>query len=42
MEELGLTIREAADQITMAFGGPAFADRQLTVSPFASRRSSDG
>ena len=42
MDELGLTIREAADQITMALGGPAFADRQLTVSPFASRRSSDG
>ena len=42
MDELGLTIREAADQITMALGGPAFADRPLTVSPFASRRSSDG
>jgi IclR family acetate operon transcriptional repressor len=42
MDELGLTIREAADQITMALGGPAFADRQLRVSPFASRRSSDG
>jgi len=27
MDELGLTIREAADQITVALGGPAFADR---------------
>ena len=28
MDELGLTIREAADQITVALGGPAFADRK--------------
>ena len=28
MDELGLTLREAADQITVALGGPAFADRQ--------------
>jgi len=27
MDELGLTIREAADQITVALGGPPFADR---------------
>jgi IclR family transcriptional regulator, acetate operon repressor len=29
MDELGLTLREAADQITVALGGPPFADRQL-------------
>ena len=28
MDELGLTIREAADQITVALGGPPFAARQ--------------
>jgi IclR family transcriptional regulator, acetate operon repressor len=28
MDELGLTIREAADQITAALGGPAFAERR--------------
>jgi IclR family acetate operon transcriptional repressor len=27
MDELGLTIREAADQITVALGGPTFAER---------------
>ena len=37
MDELGLTLREAADQITVALGGPPFAERQLTVAPFASR-----
>jgi IclR family acetate operon transcriptional repressor len=29
MDELGVAIREAADQITVALGGPPFADRQL-------------
>ena len=28
MDELGLSIREAADQITVALGGPPFAGRQ--------------
>ena len=28
MDELGLAIREAADQVTVALGGPAFAQRQ--------------
>jgi hypothetical protein len=28
MDELGLTIREAADQITVALGGPPFVARQ--------------
>jgi IclR family transcriptional regulator, acetate operon repressor len=36
MDELGLTIREAADQITVALGGPPFAERRRTASPFAS------
>jgi IclR family acetate operon transcriptional repressor len=29
MDELGIAIRDAADQITKALGGQAFADRQL-------------
>jgi IclR family transcriptional regulator, acetate operon repressor len=37
MDELGLTIREAADQITVALGGPSFADRQRTAPPLLSR-----
>jgi len=37
MDELGLSIRDAADQITDALGGPSFADRQRTMPPFASR-----
>ena len=28
MDELGLSIREAADQITVALGGPSFALRR--------------
>jgi hypothetical protein len=28
MDELGLSIREAADQITVALGGPSFATRR--------------
>jgi IclR family acetate operon transcriptional repressor len=28
MDELGLAIREAADEVTVALGGPAFALRQ--------------
>jgi hypothetical protein len=28
MDELGLAIREAGDQVTVALGGPAFAQRQ--------------
>jgi hypothetical protein len=31
MDELGLTIREAADQITTALGGPRFSERQGTL-----------
>jgi IclR family transcriptional regulator, acetate operon repressor len=37
MDELGLTLREAADQITVALGGPPFADRQATALPLATR-----
>jgi IclR family transcriptional regulator, acetate operon repressor len=36
MDELGVSIRKAADQITDALGGPSFADRQRTVPPFTS------
>ncbi len=37
MDSLGLSIRDAADQVTAALGGPSFADRQRITSPFASR-----
>jgi IclR family acetate operon transcriptional repressor len=37
MDELGLSIREAADQITVALGGPSFASRQLTTPSFMAR-----
>jgi hypothetical protein len=33
MDELGVAIREAADQITVALGGPPFAARQLGARP---------
>lgn len=33
MDELGLTLREAADQITAALGGPSFADRRSGWPP---------
>jgi DNA-binding IclR family transcriptional regulator len=42
MDELGLTIREAADQITAALGGPAFAERQATAPSPASHRGAYG
>jgi hypothetical protein len=29
MDEVGVAIREAADQITVALGGPPFAARQF-------------
>jgi IclR family transcriptional regulator, acetate operon repressor len=41
MDELGLTIREAADQITVALGGPAFAERRSSVPPFAGPPSAE-
>jgi len=42
MDELGLTIREAADQITVALGGPPFAERQLHAPLFAGRPPTQG
>lgn len=31
LDELGVTIRDAADQVTMALGGPPFAERRTVV-----------
>jgi IclR family transcriptional regulator, acetate operon repressor len=42
MDELGLTLREAADQITVALGGPPFADRRATALPLATRPPTSG
>ena len=42
MDELGLSIRDAADQITVALGGPSFASRQLTTPSFMARTPAPG
>jgi len=42
MDELGVSIREAADQITVALGGPSFASRQLATPSFIARTPAPG